>query len=28
VRREAGPTVVLTSVKARPASEIVVLNWR
>jgi L-ascorbate metabolism protein UlaG (beta-lactamase superfamily) len=28
VRREAGPTVVLTSVKARPATEIVVLNWR
>jgi len=27
VRREAGPTVVLTSVKARPATEIVVLNW-
>jgi len=28
VRREAGPTVVLTSVKARPATEIVVLNWK
>jgi L-ascorbate metabolism protein UlaG (beta-lactamase superfamily) len=27
VRRESGPTVVLTSVKARPATEIVVLNW-
>jgi L-ascorbate metabolism protein UlaG (beta-lactamase superfamily) len=27
VRREAGPTVELTSVKARPATEIVVLNW-
>ncbi|HZL18263.1 MAG TPA: MBL fold metallo-hydrolase [Polyangia bacterium] len=28
VRRQAGPTVVLTSVKARPATEIVVLNWK
>jgi L-ascorbate metabolism protein UlaG (beta-lactamase superfamily) len=28
VRREAGPTVVLTSVKARPATEIVVLSYR
>jgi L-ascorbate metabolism protein UlaG (beta-lactamase superfamily) len=28
VRRETGATVVLTSVKARPATEIVVLNWR
>lgn len=28
VRHVAGPTVVLTSVKARPATEIVVLNWR
>jgi L-ascorbate metabolism protein UlaG (beta-lactamase superfamily) len=28
VRREAGQTVVLTSLKARPATEIVVLNWR
>jgi L-ascorbate metabolism protein UlaG (beta-lactamase superfamily) len=28
VRRQTGPTVVLTSVKARPATEIVVLQYR